>query len=674
MAFPDPSGYVLKCVGSVWTIVSQPAAAAGSTGYVQFNSGGALAGTSNLFWNNATFRLGIGSSSPVSTLDLSRNTDALALPVGTTGQEPGSPLNGMIRYNTTIGDLEAYIAGAWTSLTTGGSSASIYLGAGASAPNPAAGAGDLQTGLYTSGAGHADVASAGTQVADFSTAGLNLGTSASTPGALKIGGANGISYPTNDTNCPGCSIAIGPSALSNMPAMPVGTAFYGNIAIGTQALSSASMTTAATYNTAVGYNALQSVTSGNSNTAAGQDALEKITSGGASTGIGRNALIFNTGSNNAAVGYAAGQGINGSSTATDMALFGYEAGFGITTGSGNALVGMFAGTSITTGKNNAALGFEAGQYISTGSSNVALGYSAMVGIGTTAEVTGSFNTVVGQNAGSSMQGAVASDTLFGSSAGSAITTGLSNVVIGPNVASTTLNTGSNNILIGTSSSVDTPTAGTANFLDIGNVIFATGMTGTLTSPAGNVGIGTTTMANKLEVNGATSIGYPDIAAPSNGMIVQGNVGIGTTVPAYLLHVGSPSAVGVVADLQNSSGYCTMSPSASGILTTCNSDIRLKTDIRDADDALAWLDSMHLRNFRMRATGERRTGVIAQEVMRIHPDMVHMGGNGFYTVEVPDTWRLVKAIQQLKAENDQEAAEIRELRGEVSELHREIRPQ
>jgi trimeric autotransporter adhesin len=42
--------------------------------------------------------------------------------------------------------------------------------------------------------------------------------------------------------------------------------------------------------------------------------------------------------------------------------------------------------------------------------------------------------------------------------------------------------------------------------------------------SGVLGIGTTTMSssNKLEVNGAASIGYPDTAAPSNGMIVSGN--------------------------------------------------------------------------------------------------------------------------------------------------------
>jgi len=56
------------CNGTSWT--SPPAGAAGSTGDVQFNSSGSLAGSNNLFWNNSSGFLGIGSASPAYALDV----------------------------------------------------------------------------------------------------------------------------------------------------------------------------------------------------------------------------------------------------------------------------------------------------------------------------------------------------------------------------------------------------------------------------------------------------------------------------------------------------------------------------------------------------------------------------------------------------------------------------
>lgn len=59
--------------------------------------------------------------------------------------------------------------------------------------------------------------------------------------------------------------------------------------------------------------------------------------------------------------------------------------------------------------------------------------------------------------------------------------------------------------------------------------------------SGNIGIGTATPQNLLDVNGAASIGY-NVAAPSNGLIVSGGVGLGTASPgANLLAVGVGSA-------------------------------------------------------------------------------------------------------------------------------------
>ena len=63
----------------------------------------------------------------------------------------------------------------------------------------------------------------------------------------------------------------------------------------------------------------------------------------------------------------------------------------------------------------------------------------------------------------------------------------------------------------------------------------------LQESGGNVGIGTTSPSNKLDVSGGMAVGAAYIgtnSAPSNGMIVQGNVGIGTTSPAFGLDVWS----------------------------------------------------------------------------------------------------------------------------------------
>lgn len=63
--------------------------------------------------------LGIGTTSPSVSLDLSSRTDAIALPVGNTSEQPISAFKGMIRYNSEKGWFEGYDGTTWNAFATG---------------------------------------------------------------------------------------------------------------------------------------------------------------------------------------------------------------------------------------------------------------------------------------------------------------------------------------------------------------------------------------------------------------------------------------------------------------------------------------------------------------------------------------------------------------------------
>jgi hypothetical protein len=84
--------------------------------------------------------VGIGTSSPGDSLDLSQNSDALSLPTGTTAQRPTGTAS-MLRYNSTITGLEAYYGSAWNTLVqtvnpvVTGISSDTYTATGSTPPS-----------------------------------------------------------------------------------------------------------------------------------------------------------------------------------------------------------------------------------------------------------------------------------------------------------------------------------------------------------------------------------------------------------------------------------------------------------------------------------------------------------------------------------------------------------
>jgi len=144
---------------------------------------------------------------------------------------------------------------------------------------------------------------------------------------------------------------------------------------------------------------------------------------------------------------------------------------------------------------------------------------------------------------------------------------------------------------------------------------------------------------------------------SNKMTLDstGEFGIGTT-PTYKLHVvaaGAPAAAfvrtasdGTTLWVEDTDGSCQGNPESGSLVWTCSSDVRLKTDITDTGDVLGRLADIRIRDYTVKASGERRTGVIAQEIRETWPELVNKGEDGYLAVAPPSEWYIIRGIQEL----------------------------
>lgn len=266
-----------------------------------------------------------------------------------------------------------------------------------------------------------------------------------------------------------------------------------------------------TVNTAIGYQALDSNTTGNGNIALGAIALTSNTTGGSNIAIGYNALADNTtGSDNTAVGNAAlanntvgglnnsafgSFALNANTDGADNTALGSEALSSNTSGFSNTAVGRSALFSNNTGNNNTALGYEALYNNASGIRNTAAGFRAL-----NSNTVGAANTSFGYDS-LKFNTSGSSNTAVGYSALLTNTTGNNNTSIG---YETGLNNsaGSGNIFIGFNAG---KTFGSgSNELWIDNVDDATPLIfGDLST--GEVGIGTTTPSFVLDVVGDLNI-------------------------------------------------------------------------------------------------------------------------------------------------------------------------
>ena len=201
-----------------------------------------------------------------------------------------------------------------------------------------------------------------------------------------------------------------------------------NVFIGELAGATAAHSTSGTIqNTAVGYQALEALTSGFENTAVGYLALAANNAGAGNVAVGATALSSNTsGIGNMAIGVALPANISGNE---NMAM-GSGALLMNTTGSTNVAIGGGALTNLNGSDNNIAIGQITLGSLASGSGNIGIGCLTFE-----QRVSGNNNIAIGFSCGST-----------------------------PSVSPT----GSNNILIG--ANVDVPTPSTSNYLNIGDAI------------------------------------------------------------------------------------------------------------------------------------------------------------------------------------------------------------
>jgi len=478
----------------------------------------------------AAGNLGIGMTLPGAALHIKAGTLALPPLMLTSGTLTSSPQAGAIEYD----GANLYYTDNTNvrhSLSGGGGSATS-VNANSTGPNTPSieFSDDPATGFYSSSAGTIGISSAGASVATIDGLSMNLtqSTTSISPatGALVINsgglGVGGSIYAGSGITSVGSSAN---SYLLNAGTSPVPSVSGSNATI-------AVVNTSSTNNSGAYYNMTATNGSGNSQSAyigavssAGGSNTPSIVFG-AQTGLSTHTERMRLDQNGrVGIGTTTPAGLldvmgaifvdNTPALNLNSASQSVAVGDGQLGASQNTAVGINTLSNNTSGSGNTAVGASALANAGSAQQNTAIGVQALQ----SATNSATLNSALGYQAAKTLTSG-SQNTLLGASSGININTGNSNTVIGAFVAPN-LVSGSSNIIIGANASVDVPTPGTTNFLNIGNTIFAGGMTGTVSSPAGFVGIDAFDPTSTLDLNGAVTV--RGMAAPGTAPANQGRI-------------------------------------------------------------------------------------------------------------------------------------------------------
>lgn len=183
----------------------------------------------------------------------------------------------------------------------------------------------------------------------------------------------------------------------------------------------------------------------------------------------------------------------------------------------------------------------------------------------------------------------------------------------------------------------------------------------------------TRQTNDLSIQSFAGIGFAPAITTGVGstayamFITSGKVGIGTTTPAQALEVNGQVKVDTFA----SASATTVCQNAN-VLSTCSSSIRYKENVKDAPFGLNEVMKMRPVTFKWKGRDEHDLGFIAEEMEKIDPLFVTYKDNKVEGVKYPQlTAVLANAVKELKAANDNQAREIVSLKDQLNELRKDV---
>jgi hypothetical protein len=499
-------------------------------------------------------------------------------------------------------------------------------------------------------------------------------------------------------------VSVGSSGEINLPATAVvrsgGALFIHNNSNGNffAGKNAGNQTLAGCCNTASGELAFDANTTGHNNTANGYLALSGNTTGNYNIAIGRAALVLNTeGEANSAIGYysishnligdyntAVGHQSLYNTTSSHSTAIGANTLFSNTEGGFNTAVGSNSLNANSKGSYNTAGGYQALRSNTTAGKNTALGAIALYtqSFNNGNAFWDSHNTAVGYEALYSNQPTATDNGIYNTAIGSgslrANTTGYNNTAGGA-LSLYSNNAGYNNTAYGFNALQDN----TSGFNNTASGVFAlrnntsgyynsaTGISTLYTNTVGNfnTAFGYSALYNNSDGDANTAVGRGAGYTNTTGNY---NTFVGHGADAYSNNLTNATAIGYNAEVNASNkvriGNASVTVIEGQVAWSFPSDIRLKKDVREIEQGLAFIKALRPVQYRLKNGNDRIDfGFIAQDVeglMGSDYNVLGIGDDPDRTLSLRYTdfiAPMVKAMQEQQGMIEQLKAEVAELK-------------